>query len=137
VPEVYAAGDLIQHRGAFYGIWPASEKQGEIAGITMGGGDARYEGTVMSNRLKVVGIDLMSSGDIDVDQKLEQVVARDESNFIYRRLVLKDGIIMGCILLGDISGSREILHAMDTKKDVGNLKDEILVKGFDFKKLKD
>ena len=136
-PNIYAAGDLIQHQGAFYGIWPASEKQGEIAGIHMAGGDARYEGTVMSNRLKVVGIDLVSSGDIDVDQKSEQVVATDSDNFVYRRLVLKDGVITGCILLGDISGSREILHAMEIRKDVGGLKDLILVKGFDFRKLKD
>jgi len=103
----------------------------------MAGGDARYEGTVMSNRLKVVGIDLVSSGDIDADQKLEQVVATDSDNFVYRRLVLKDNVIIGCILLGDISGSREILHAMEIRKDVGSLKDDILVKGFDFRKLKD
>jgi len=136
VPDVYAAGDLIQHRGAFYGIWPASEKQGEIAGTNMAGGNVSYDGTVKSNRLKVVGIDLMSSGDIDVDQKLEHVVAKDEDRFLYRKLVLKDGVIMGCILLGDISGSGEILQAMETKKDVSALKHEILAKGFDFRKLK-
>ncbi len=137
VPDVYAAGDLIQHRGAFYGIWPASEAQGQIAGINMAGVDARYEGTVMSNRLKVVGVDLVSSGDIDVDQKLEQVVAKDEARFLYRKLVLKDGAILGCILLGDISGSRQILQAMESKKDVNALKHEIFVKGFDFRKLTD
>jgi nitrite reductase (NADH) large subunit len=135
--DVYAAGDLIQHRGAFYGIWPASEAQGEIAGINMAGGNVGYDGTVMSNRLKVVGIDLVSSGNIDVDQKLEHLVVKDERQSIYRKLVLRDGVIMGCILLGDISGSREILRAMETKKDVGAFKHEILVKGFDFRKLTD
>jgi nitrite reductase (NADH) large subunit len=66
LPSIYAAGDLVQHRGQFYGIWPAAERQGEVAGINMAGGGESYEGTVMSNRLKVVGIDLVSSGAINV-----------------------------------------------------------------------
>jgi len=136
MPDVYAAGDLIQHRGVLYGIWPASEKQGRIAGGNMAGGNAVYEGTVMSNRLKVVGIDLVSSGDIDVDGKLEDLVEKDEERFIYRKLVLKDDIIVGCTLLGDVSGNREILHAMEKKRNVKGFKDHMLVKGFDFKRLK-
>jgi len=136
MPEIYAAGDLVQHRGVFYGIWPASEEQGEIAGINMAGGDAHYEGTVMSNRLKVVGIDLISSGDIDADGKLESLLEKDEKTFVYRKLVLKDDIIVGCILLGDISGSREILYAMGKRRNVKNLKDQMRTKGFDFKQLK-
>jgi nitrite reductase (NADH) large subunit len=134
--DVYAAGDLIQHRGVFYGIWPASEEQGKIAGINMAGGNACYEGTVMSNRLKVVGIDLVSSGDIDVDGRFENLVKKDEGKFIYRKLVLKDDIIVGCILLGDISGNSEFLDAMEKNKNVGPFRDELLAEGFDFKKLK-
>jgi nitrite reductase (NADH) large subunit len=137
IPGIFAAGDLIQHRGVFYGIWPASEKQGQIAGINMAGGNAVYEGTVMSNRLKVVGIDLVSSGDIDVDGNLEDLVKKDEVTFIYRKLVLKDDAIIGCILLGDISGAREILHAIENKKNVKAFKDDLLADGFDFKQLKD
>jgi nitrite reductase (NADH) large subunit len=136
IPDIYGAGDLIQHREIFYGIWPASEKQGQIAGINMAGGDALYEGTVMSNRLKVVGIDLVSSGDIDVDGKLEALVDKDDKRFIYRKLVLKDDNIVGCILFGDISGNREILDAIEKKKNVKPYKGELLAKGFDFKKLK-
>jgi len=108
-----------------------------MAGINMAGGNDRYEGTIMSNRLKVVGIDLVSSGDIDTDQKLEQVMVEEEGNFIYRRLILKDGAIVGCILFGDISGSQEILKAVETKRDVSGLKHEILAKGFNFRKLTD
>lgn len=135
-PDIYAAGDLIEHRGVFYGIWPASEKQGEIAGINMAGGNVLYEGTVMSNRLKVAGIDLVSSGNIDVDGKLEHLVAKDEKRFIYRKLVLEDDVIVGCILLGDISGSREILQAMEKKTNIKAFKEDMLAQGFDFKKLK-
>lgn len=135
IPCVYAAGDLIQHRGQFYGIWPAAEKQGEVAGINMSGGKAIYGGTAMSNRLQVVGIDLVSAGEIDVEGKFESLVEKDEGKHVYRKLVFGDGLIIGCILLGDVSGNREILEAIKRKRDVTHVKAEILEEGFDFKRL--
>lgn len=135
IASIYAAGDLVQHRGRFYGIWPAAERQGEVAGINMAGGEELYEGTVMSNRLKVVGIDLVSSGEIDVDGQFESLVKEDEAKYIYRKLVFKDGVIIGCILLGDVRGNREILNAIEEKKDVAYLKGKIFEGDFDFRRL--
>jgi nitrite reductase (NADH) large subunit len=137
VPSIYAAGDLVQHRGRFYGIWPAAERQGEVAGINMAGGEELYEGTVMSNRLKVVGVDLVSSGEIDVEGKHESLGERDEERYIYRKLIFDDGIVIGCILLGDVRGNREILEAIERKRDVTHVKAEILEDGFDFKRLRE
>ena len=135
--SVYAAGDLGQHREHFYGIWPAAERQGEVAGINMAGGEELYESTVMSNRLKVVGIDLVSSGEIDVEGQFESLVKKDEEKYIYRKLIFKGGLIIGCILLGDVSGNKEILDAIAGKKDVAHLKGEILEEDFDFKRLRE
>jgi len=135
IASIYAAGDLIQHRGRFYGIWPAAERQGEVAGINMAGGEATYEGTVMSNRLKVVGIDLVSAGEIDVEGKCESLVEKNEGKHVYRKLIFDDGLMIGCILLGDVSGNREILEAIERKSDITKLKAEILEDGFDFKRL--
>jgi nitrite reductase (NADH) large subunit len=125
LPDIYAAGDLIQHRERTYGIWPASEKQGEIAGINMAGGSAVYEGTTMSNKLKVVGIDLLAAGDIDADGKLECFVVSDPENFIYKKMVIKDNIVVGTILLGDITNWQRILKAIEAKKDIGTIEDEL------------
>ncbi len=118
IKDIYAAGDLIEHRDRFYGIWPAAEEQGRVAGINMAGGDALYEGTTMSNVLKVVGIDLAAAGDIDADGKCDTIVYKDSEKFIYKKLVLKDNIISGCILFGDISGYRKILKAVKEKRNV-------------------
>jgi len=58
--DIYAAGDVAEFKGMPYGIWPAAMEQGKIAGNNMAGGDMVYEGTVMANTLKVVGVDLAS-----------------------------------------------------------------------------
>jgi nitrite reductase (NADH) large subunit len=121
-PGVYAAGDLIQHRDKIYGIWPASEKQGEIAGINMAGGNAEYKGTTMSNKLKVVGINLFSAGDIDADEKYRSIVYSNPENHVYKKLVLDNDRIIGTILYGDgMPHWHKIMKAIELKRDISNI----------------
>ena len=136
IPDIYAAGDLIEHRGMFYGIWPASMEQGRVAGTVMAGGSAQYNGTVMSNTLKVVGINLTAGGDIDADAKLESIVVQDAAQAIYRKFVIKDNILVGTILFGDNHGSDEVLAAIKNKKDVSALKADLAKPDFDCSRLK-
>jgi nitrite reductase (NADH) large subunit len=133
--SVFAAGDVAEHRGRCYGIWPASQRQGETAGINMAGRRASYEGTVLSNTLKVVGINLTASGEIDADRKLECVVRQDRESGVYRKVAFKEDKIVGCILLGNVKGSPEILNAIERKVDVKDYKSLILEEEFDFKRL--
>ncbi len=134
-PDIFAAGDLVEHRGRFYGIWPACLEQGKVAGAVMAGQDANYEGTVPANTLKVVGIDLFAAGDIDAEGNLEAVVSKDEGKKTYRKFVIKDNILVGAILLGDIRGSAEIQQAIKANKDISSVKSQLADENFDFKKL--
>jgi nitrite reductase (NADH) large subunit len=125
-PGVYAAGDAVEHRGVYYGIWNAAEEQGRVAGVNLAGGGARYQGTLMSNRLKVVGIDLVSAGEIDTEGVHFSEVKSDPDKGIYRKLVYKEDRIIGCILLGDVRGQRQFLQALTHGTDVGELKGKLL-----------
>jgi len=133
---IFAAGDVAEHRGRCYGIWPAAQRQGEIAGVNMAGGNLIYEGTVVSNTLKVVGIELTSAGEIDTEGKLECVVRSDREMCNYCKVTFKEDRIVGCIFLGKTQGVSEILNAIEKKINVKELKDSILEEGFDFKRLK-
>lgn len=133
---IYAAGDVAEHRGRCYGIWPAAQKQGEVAGVNMAGGNSVYEGTTVSNRLKVVGVDLTAVGDIDAEGKLECVVKCDPETGVYRKLAFKEDKIVGCLCLGDVKGVQEIQNAIESKIPVKELKQNILDEEFDYKKLK-
>ncbi|NWF53648.1 MAG: NAD(P)/FAD-dependent oxidoreductase [Syntrophaceae bacterium] len=133
---VYAAGDLVEHRGRFYGIWPASMEQGRVAGANMAGQERTYAGTVPSNSLKVVGIDLLAAGELDAEGKMESVTVKDEARKVYRKLVLKDHCIVGAMLLGDTRGKDEIQRAIQSKKDVSPWEKDLANEKFDFSKLK-
>ena len=133
--DIYAAGDLIEHRGRVYGIWPAALEQGRVAGAAMAGQAATYQGTLPSNVLKVVGIDLVAAGDIDAEGKLEAIVHKDEAKKTYRKLVIRDNVLVGVILLGDIRGSAEIQLAIKDQRNISALKGELAQELFDFKRL--
>ncbi len=120
IPDIYAAGDLIEHRGVMYGIWAAAERQGKIAGANMAGAREEYSGTIPSNVLKVAGIDLMSAGDIDPDGKYRSVIEADPEKGIYRKLVLAGDTLVGCILCGNAEGKKEILSAIQEKKHLSS-----------------
>lgn len=113
-PDIYAAGDVAEFQGMSYGIWPAAMEQGKIAGTNMAGGDVLYKGTTMANTLKVVGIDLASAGDIDAENKFESRVVQDEK--VYKKLVIDNDRIIGCIMLGDTKGFNRITKAMSDKE---------------------
>jgi nitrite reductase (NADH) large subunit len=130
-PDIYAAGDVAEFRGIPYGIWPAAMEQGKIAGMNMAGGEATYNGTTMANTLKVVGVDLASAGNIDAENEFESKVRTDGDQ--YKKIVLDNNQIIGCIMLGDTKGFHEITKMMSEKRDVSGIKDQILSEGFDFK----
>ena len=131
--NVWAAGDLIEHRGRVYGIWPAAMAQGRIAGTNMAGGSEKYEGTVMSNSLKVVGVDLTSAGNIDADGELTAAIVEDEDT--YRKIVVDKGQIAGFIFYGDNRGARECQVAMEKGLDVTSFFEGMKEKNFDFSQM--
>ncbi|TVR00120.1 MAG: NAD(P)/FAD-dependent oxidoreductase [Desulfovibrionales bacterium] len=119
--EVYAAGDVCEHRGRYYGIWPAAMEQGRVAGVNMGGGSAEYTGTTPSNSLKVASIALTAFGTIDAEEQHPAMVYQEQDKGIYRKLVLdENGLILGGVFLGDEQGSRVALAALNRDRRPDN-----------------
>ncbi len=128
-PDIYCAGDVAEFKGMPYGIWPAAMEQGKIAGTNMAGGGLVYKGTTMANSLKVVGVDLASAGEIDAEGKFDAKVVTDEE--VYKKIVLDNNLIIGCIMLGDKKGFNKITQMMSEKRDIKEIKDQLKTEGFD------
>ena len=122
--EIYAAGDVAEFRGMTYGIWTAALEQGKIAGANMVGRDERYEGTVMANTLKVVGIDLAAGGNIDAENEFQSEVV--SSGLHYKKIVIDKDKIIGCIMLGDTKKFSRVNKAISRKEKFSEIKDQVL-----------
>lgn len=125
VKGIYAAGDAATHRGINYGIWPAADKEGAVAGENMAGGEAEYEGSVAMNVLKVMGIDLVAIGNVDAECKEVCVLQNDKENHLYRKLIFQEGRIVGAILIGDKTNWVKVQKAIGEKRDVSEVMDRL------------
>jgi len=135
VDGIYAAGDLIEHRGRYYGSWSAAMEQGRVAGANMAGRDTVYEGTISSNTLKVAGIDLVAAGEIDGEGKRDAAVTRNEDKKTYRKVVFEGDTIIGAIFYGNIRGNEQIQKAIKLRKNISPWKHELGKEDFDFTQL--
>jgi len=138
VDDVYAAGDVAEFKGRVYGIIPAAMEQAEIAAVNMLGKERQvYKGTIPSNTLKIVGIDLTSMGLVNPEgPQYEEIRKIDKEKGVYKKIVLEQGKIVGAIILGDIKGVTSIKKLMDQETDVTRYKDFLLENGFDYRKVK-
>jgi nitrite reductase (NADH) large subunit len=123
--DIFAAGDSVEFEGTTYGSWTAAMEQGEIAGINISGGEAVYEGTVLSNTLKVAGIDLASAGDIDENNQYDSKIVATEST--YKKIVIDNDKVIGCIMLGDRKNFNRISKAISTGENILPDLDSLLV----------
>jgi nitrite reductase (NADH) large subunit len=115
-PDIFAAGDVIEFDGKTYGIWPAAMEQGKIAGTNISGGNVTYEGTTLSNILKVAGIDLASAGDIDVENRYKSKTVATAD--IYKKVVIDNNKVIGCIMLGNMKNFNRINLAITTGENI-------------------
>ncbi len=102
-PGVFAAGDVAEHGGQVFGLWPIAAKQGEAAAVNALGGNLELVSEVPATILKGVGLDLFSIGQ-PAAQPGDQVILDedpDPSAPSYRRLVLSGGRAVGGIVLGN------------------------------------
>jgi NAD(P)H-nitrite reductase large subunit len=99
-PGLYAAGDIAEHAGRLYGIWPASVAQGETAGVNAAGGERTYSGTVPATILKINGAELVSVGRIAQQDGDEVISFEAPGEYRYARLLVREGRIAGAIMIG-------------------------------------
>jgi len=104
LPHVLAVGECAEHRGLVHGLVAPILEQARIAAATLAGAGGSYEGSVPSTKLKVAGIDLVAIGATDGDA---QAVAA--AGGVYRKLVVREGLAAGAILLGDVRGAEALL----------------------------
>src|SRR5262249_54088784 len=76
LPGLYAVGECAEHENRVYGtVQPVYEQCAVLADVLSGSNpNARYRGSKVYTRLKVVGIEVASMGDIDPKEADDEVV---------------------------------------------------------------
>lgn len=140
VENVYAAGDIVESIDAvteimsLSPIWPNAVIQGEVAGSNMAGKQQELNNLIsMQNASEFREIPMISMGITSFeDNTYEEYVDYRPVDLVYRKLVIKDDIIVGMIFLGDIKNAGVIGALMKQKLNVGKIKNNILNPNFGY-----
>jgi nitrite reductase (NADH) large subunit len=116
--DVFALGECAEHRGNVYGLVAPLYEMARTIAETLVGQEAAYTGSVMSTKLKVTGVDLYSGGDFAEAKDREEVVLRDASRGIYKRIVIKENRIIGVVLYGDTADGPWFFDKLKKGEDI-------------------
>jgi len=114
--NIYAVGECVQHGGRTYGLVAPLWEQAKVLAdhITGRNPSAAYHGSRIATKLKVAGVELASMGAIEPASERDEVVQFSEPRRgTYKKILVRDGHLLGAILLGDISKAAYLLHAFD------------------------
>jgi nitrite reductase (NADH) large subunit len=126
-PRIYAVGECVQHRSATFGLVAPIWEQARVAGAHLAGaGHRRYVQQTSPTRLKVTGVDLYSVGDFIGGEGSEDLVLRDPRRGVYKRLVLKDGRVVGAVLYGDVQDGPWYFDLIQKGTDIGAIRQHLL-----------
>jgi NAD(P)H-nitrite reductase large subunit len=112
-PSAFAVGECAQHRGKVYGLVDPVYEQARVLAdvLTSATPQAAYGGSRLATTLKVMGVDLLSMGEVNATGPDCEVISHlDPARGIYKKLVLRDNRIAGAVLLGATDPTGQLLH---------------------------
>ena len=109
IPDIYAAGDAAVFKGYSWAIAPIAQAQARIVVANMLDGDVTYDVVIPSTTLKVVGINVSSVGIVNPEPgTTTEVKSLDKDIGTYKKIVLRDGIIIGSIVINNKVLAKEL-----------------------------
>lgn len=112
LPGIYAAGDCAEFEGRVAGLWGAALEMGRTAGRAMCGHEAAYRPPVPATAFEAPGISLFAVGSVN-GEGLQTVERRDDEAGVYRKLALRDGRLVGVLMLGRPAGGAAAIAAVE------------------------
>ncbi len=104
IPNIYAAGDVAQNEYRTSGIWVPAMAMGKVAGANIAGKKEEYSPAFTSTMLTAFDTKIFSIGTVSTDDpSMVTETIEDPKKRFFQKLFAKDDVLVGAILIGDIS----------------------------------
>ena len=131
-PGIWAAGDVAIFKDPELpfsnpgGLWQPARKQGQIAGLAMVEDQPfampEYRPGVLYNATRAWDLDLATLGDhVDGEGTRYTYESRVDDRPIHKQILVRDGHIVGALLLGDRREGHALRHLMNLKGEAGDV----------------
>ena len=126
-PDIYSVGECVEINGNVYGLVAPLYQMAEVAASHLGRiGQKRFVETSTATKLKVTGINLYSVGDFAEADDREEIVLRDATAGVYKRLVLKDNRILGVVLYGETADGAWFFDLLKKQTDISGMRETLI-----------
>ena len=126
-PRIYALGECVEVAGTCFGlVAPLYDMANVLAAQLCGDEAASFVPVATATRLKVTGINLYSAGDFGEGEDREEIVLRDATAGVYKRLVLRDDKIIGAVLYGDTGDGPWFFDMLKRNVDTRDMRDTLI-----------
>ena len=126
-PDIFAVGECAEAEGQVFGlVAPLYEMANTIAAQLAGDTAKTFAPSATATKLKVTGINLFSAGDFADGKDREEIVLRDATRGVYKRLVLKDNKIVGVVMFGDTSDGAWFFDLLKRGSDIAAMRETLI-----------
>src|SRR4029453_13131603 len=126
-PRIYCVGECAAHRGIAYGLVAPLFEQGKVCATHLAHfGIGLYQGSQVSTKLKVTGIDLFSAGDFMGGEDCEEIVMSDPYGGVYKKLVIRGDKLVGACLYGDTVDGSWYFKLLREGRSIGDIRDKLM-----------
>jgi nitrite reductase (NADH) large subunit len=129
--DIFALGDVAEFNGQVWAMIPPALDEARIAARKiLDQPSPDYAGTVPSNTLKVAGFELASIGTVrslhePPEPGIEEIRAVTADSRIYKKFVIKDGKMVGAILLGTKKEVVKVTKLIKEGTPIEDIKDRL------------
>ncbi|MCY1665914.1 nitrite reductase large subunit NirB [Rhizobium sp. SL86] len=125
--HIMALGECAEVGGQVYGLVAPLYEMARIAASHLAGDKTpAFKHSDTPTKLKVTGIDLYSLGDFAEGPDREEIVLRDATAGIYKRLVIKDNRIIGTVLYGETADGAWFNDLKKKQTDISEMRDTLI-----------
>ena len=127
-PDIFAVGECVEHRGAVFGLVAPIWDQAKVCAARLGGDETPiFTSKALATSLKITGVDVFSAGALMAEgESDDEITLRDDNRGLYKKVVLRDGKLVGAVLYGDVADGQWYLGLMRDKTDISEMRDKLV-----------
>ena len=125
-PDILALGECVEHEKIVYGLVAPLYDQAKVLAKTLAKVDAAFRPVQTATQLKVTGVSVYSAGDFADAEDREEIVLRDATSGVYKRLVLKQDKVIGAVLYGETGDGPWFFDMVRKGTDIREMRDTLI-----------
>ncbi len=124
--DIYAVGECVEFDGHLFGLVAPLYDQAKVLAHALLDQPDAFVVKDVATKLKVTGCDLFSAGDFAEGDGREDIIFRDPSRGIYKRLVIEDDRLVGAVMYGDTADGNWFFGLIKDETEIEEMRETLI-----------